>query len=254
MTDEHGIKKFLSHLAEESGKNILKYFRKEINVEMKEDESPVTIADKSTEEILREIIMKEYPEHGILGEEFENHNSGAEYTWVLDPIDGTRSFISGAPLFGTLIALLRNGNPEYGMINLPALNECLTGNNKKAEMNGKEVRIRNCESIDKAVLLATDHLHIHQMRNGEAFDSLVKNVQFYRTWGDCFGYYLLAAGFADIMIDAVVSDWDYLPVMPIMKGAGAVITDYYGNDPIGGEGIIAANKSIHSEVIKALNP
>lgn len=251
--DLQSLTPFLQMLSKESSDIIKRYFRTSVSVESKLDTSPVTIADKLAEEKMREIIAKEFPLHGIIGEEFGNHNTDAEYVWVLDPIDGTKSFISGALSFGTLIALLKNGKPIIGLINHPILNEFLIGDNRKCLLNGSKVEIRNCSSINQATLLTTDHLNIGKYQNQKKFDELTKVVKLYRNWGDCYGYYLLATGFADIMIDPIMSVWDSMALIPIIKGAGGAITDYQGNDPTIGNSIVASSKGIHSEVIKLLN-
>ena len=253
MDELKELKSFCKLLADESGKIVRQYFRKNIEVETKADESPVTIVDKKTEERMREIIMKEYPDFGILGEEFGKVNPDAEYQWILDPIDGTQSFISGAISFGTLIALLKNGKPILGVINQPILNEFLMGDNTITELNGKQVQVRECADLDNALLLTTDHLLIEKHQDIKKFDDLVHKVRLYRQWGDCYGYYLVASGFADIMIDAIMSPWDYMALIPIINGAGGVITDYQGKDPVGGDSIVATTKALHKKVISILN-
>lgn len=252
MKDEE-LKEFVLMLAIESGKIIRSYFRNEISIEFKADSSPVTIADKKAEEIMREMIMKNYPEHGIIGEEFGIHNPGAEYQWVLDPIDGTKSFVCGTVTFGTLIALTKNGEPILGSFNQPILSEFLLGDNSTAMVNGSFVKMRPCDNLADAVLLTTDHTNIAKYQDAEKFDNLISSVELYRNWGDCYGYYLLATGYADIMIDPIMSQWDLMALIPIIRGAGGIITDYRGNDPVKGNSIIAASPGIHGEVIKILN-
>lgn len=247
------FKKFTRLLADESGKIIKKYFRTDLNIDSKLDDSPVTIADKSAEEIMRNLIMKEFPEHGILGEEFGKYQEDAEYQWILDPIDGTKSFICGAQSFGTLIALLKNNKPILGVINQPILNEFLIGDNNSAELNGKKVNIRECNDISSAVLLSTDHYDFAEYQSLEKYEQLCKQVKLYRNWGDCYGYYLFATGFADIMIDPIMSVWDTMALIPIIKGAGGIITDYQGKDPAKGDSIIAAAPGIHKQVVEILN-
>lgn len=247
------LKSFLKLLADESGNIINGYFRKKINIESKEDDSPVTIADRKAEEVMRSLIEKHYPGHGILGEEFGETNPNSQYKWILDPIDGTKSFICGAVTFGTLIALLKDGRPVLGAINQPVLKEFLIGDNKTAELNGKRVNVRECRDLSEAVLLTTDHFAIHKYQKGENFEELAKNVKLYRNWGDCYGYYLVATGFADIMIDPIMSVWDSMALIPVIKGAGGIITDYQGEDPLTGESIIAAPEGIHKDVIRILN-
>lgn len=244
---------FSHHLAEISGNVIRQYFRARISVESKNDLSPVTIADKKSEELMREEILKHFPDHGIIGEEFGNHNTDAEYVWVLDPIDGTKSFICGAFSFGTLIGLLKNGQPLLGVINQPILNEFMIGDNSKTTLNGESVYVRNCNKIEDAVLITCDHFNIGKFQNQQKFDVLAKRVKLYRHWGDCYGYLLLAAGFVDIVIDPIMSVWDSMAIIPIIRGAGGIITDYHGNDAVKGNSIVAASSSIHDEVIKALN-
>lgn len=247
------FKKFCSYLAGESGKIIKSYFRSNIKIETKTDQSPVTIADKKAEELMRELIMKEFPAHGILGEEFGKHNEAAEYQWILDPIDGTKSFISGALTFGTLIALLKNGEPILGVINQPVLNEFLIGDNVTAMLNDNKVKVRECFSLSEATLLTTDHLNIDEYQNIGKFEELIRKVKLYRQWGDCYGYYLVATGYADVMIDPIMSVWDSMALIPVIRGAGGTITDYNGGDPVKGNSIIASGKGLHGKIIEALN-
>lgn len=247
------FKKFTHYLANISANIIKQYFRTGMNIEHKEDNSPVTVADKNAEETMRRAIIKEYPEHGIIGEEFGSYKEDAEYKWVLDPIDGTKSFVCGVLSFGTLIALLKNDEPILGVINQPILNEFLIGDNKTTLINNKRTSVRKCKDISEAVLLTTDHINIEEYQSLEKFEKLIRKVKLYRNWGDCYGYYLLATGFADVMIDPVMSFWDTMALIPIIKGAGGIITDYKGDDPVNGNSIIAASPGIHSQVIKCLN-
>lgn len=247
------FQKFSELLAKESGEIIKKYFRKDFSIDLKGDDSPVTIADKSAEEVMRELIMKQYPEHGILGEEFGAHNEDAEYTWILDPIDGTKSFVCGAPTFGTLIALKKNDVPILGVFNHPIYNEFMIGDNKVTKLNGEEVKVRECDKVEDAVLLTTDHLNIEEFQDIEKFEKLMRKAKLYRQWGDCYGYYLVASGYADIMIDPIMSPWDITALIPIIRGAGGIITDYHGGDPVKGESAIATAGSIHQQVVNILN-
>jgi len=247
------LKRFCKLLADESGKIIKQYYRTAINIETKEDESPVTIADKKAEEVIRNLITKEFPDHGIIGEEFGELNSGAEYKWVLDPIDGTKSFVAGTPLFGTLIALMKNNEPILGVINQPVLNDFMIGDNESTLLNNQKVKVRECNNLSSAVLVATDHLHFGKYRTQKGFDELVNKVKLYRMWGDCYGYFLIAAGYADIMIDPIMNPWDLTALIPIIKGAGGTITDYYGGNPVNADSIIATAGKIHGDVISILN-
>lgn len=253
MSELDKYKLFTKHLAELSGNVIRKYFRTNVKVDSKPDASPVTIADKKAEELMRGEIMKNFPEHGIIGEEFGEHNPGAEYKWILDPIDGTKSFICGTVTFGTLIALLKNNQPVLGVINQPILKEFLLGDNSTAELNDVKVNVRACNKLSDAVLLTTDHLNIKKYQDIEKFNELTGRVKLYRNWGDCYGYYLVATGYADIMIDPVMNIWDLMALIPVIRGAGGIITDYHGNNPVTGSSIIAASPGIHKNIIELLN-
>jgi myo-inositol-1(or 4)-monophosphatase len=245
--------RFARHLATESASIIRHYFRSDYAVEQKADLSPVTVADYKAEARMRELIAAEYPAHGVLGEEFGHHQPAAEYQWVLDPIDGTKSFISGSYLFGTLIALTQRGQPILGVINHPLLDDFLVGTGSAAWLNGRPVHVRPCQRIEEAVLLNTAHWNVHNHQNGPAFEALTRRVQRYHNWGDCHGYYLVATGGADIMTDPAMNLWDLMALVPIIRGAGGTITDWHGRDPIGGSGIVASGGSIHRAVIASLN-
>jgi myo-inositol-1(or 4)-monophosphatase len=214
----------------------------------------VTLADTKAEEAMREAIMAAYPDHGILGEEFGHHQPDATYQWVLDPIDGTKSFITHSYLFGTLIALAKNGKSILGVINQPIFDDYMVGDGHQTSLNGRAVHVRPCASIEDAVLLNTSHWSVYKYQNGEAFSDLSKRVQRYNNWGDCHGYYLVACGGADIMADPILNPWDLMALIPIIEGAGGRITDWQGRDPINGNGAIATCGDIHDAVIRALNP
>ncbi len=246
-------KSFSKLLTLESGKIIKKYFRTDLSIETKDDNTPVTIADTATEELFRKMIEEEFPQHGILGEEFGQTNKDAEYQWVLDPIDGTKSFLCGTVTFGTLISLLKNGEPILGVFHQPILDELLIGDNIKTTLNDREVKVKDINNLEEAILLSTDHLTFEKYQNSEKFEKLIRNVKLYRLWGDCYGYYLIASGFAHIMIDPIMSYWDVPALIPIIKGAGGIITDYQGKNPVNAESIIAASPGIHSKVIELLN-
>ena len=252
--DTHETIQFIEELAQASGEIIKRYFRAEIDIETKSDQTPVTIADRQAETVMRQMIQARYPAHGILGEEFEHINPEAEYHWVLDPIDGTKTFVTGTYLFGTLIALLKDGKPLIGAINNPVTDQFLVGDGQTTWLNGAPVKVRDCHSIEQATLLTTNPLTVHQYRNGAAFDNLIRRARLFRTWGDCHGYYLVATGYADIMIDAAMHIWDVAALVPIVEGAGGRITDYFGGDPMSGEGAIATAGPMHDFVIQSLNP
>lgn len=254
MENLNEIKEFARHLSIISGAVIKKYFRTQISIDQKQDLSPVTIADKKAEELMREEIMKNFPDHGIIGEEFGVYNKDAKYKWVLDPIDGTKSFICGTVVFGTLIALTENDKPILGVFNQPVLNEFLLGDNNVTTLNGEKVSVKPAKNLLESVLLTTDQLNIEKHKDINKFTALTKKVKIYRNWGDCYGYYLLSTGYADIMIDPIMSIWDSMALIPIVNGAGGKITDYEGNNAATGCSIIAcSSKELHKQVLEILN-
>ena len=243
---------FSKELAQASGGVIKRYFRSGVAVETKDDDSPVTIADRQAEEVMREMIMKAYPDHGIIGEEFGNYNEEAEYQWVLDPIDGTKSFVSGTFLFGTLIGLMKAGQPIVGAIHHPVTSHLLVGDGKTAELNGEPVKVSAKRELRDAVLCYTDFIDIGKYQNGIAFQQLMGKTRFNRTWGDCHGYFLVATGYADIMLDPIMHLWDIVALIPVIEGAGGKITSWNGGPPLSGNGVIASNGPLHSQVLRVL--
>ncbi|MEZ4622382.1 MAG: inositol monophosphatase family protein [Caldilineaceae bacterium] len=177
-------------MAEASAAVIRRYFRTDYVVESKSDDSPVTIADRKAEEVMRALIAQRFPDHGIMGEEFAAHQPDAAYQWVLDPIDGTKAFVSHSYLFGTLIALLKDGRPILGVINHPLMNDFMVGMNGQTWLNDKRVQIRPCARIEDAILLSSPIWTVFDYQNGPAFEALSKRVQRYNNWGDCHGYYV----------------------------------------------------------------
>lgn len=245
---------FARRLATLSAAVIRPYFRGDYRVDIKADRSPVTIADMKAEETMREAILAEFPDHGVIGEEFGNYQPDAPYQWVLDPIDGTKSFISGSYLFGTLIALAYQGRPLLGVIHQPIVGDYLVGDGSHAWLNDRPVHVRACSRIEDAILLNTSHWNVFQHQDGPAFEALSRRVQRYNNWGDCHGYFLVATGGADIMTDPILNVWDLMALIPVVEGAGGRITDWQGRDPLGGSGSVATNGTLHDEVIRLLNP
>lgn len=247
---------FLIELATASGDLIRPYYGASgLDVTLKADETIVTKADRDAEALMREMISKRFPEHGILGEEYGEERPESEYVWVLDPIDGTISFASASPLFGTLIALMHNGQPVLGCIHQPVLRQMLIGDGETAALNGERVTVRRTRSLRDATLLVTDLIDVPKHQDGAAFESLMRDVKLVRTWGDCYGYLLLATGHADIMCDPVMNPWDIAALIPVVRGAGGVISDWQGRDAVGAQSIVATTSQVlHDEVIARLNP
>lgn len=241
-------------LARRSGEFIKPYFGSAgLAVEMKSDASPVTAADRGAEELMRAMIAERFPGHGIVGEELGNEREDAEWVWVLDPIDGTKAFITGVPLWGTLIALKHRGQPVLGAIHQPVLGQLMIGDGEITTLNDRRVRVRECARIEDATVLASDPIaNPHTYQNGPAHDALLARARIARTWGDCYGYLLLAGGWADVMLDPIMNPWDIQALIPVVRGAGGVITDWHGGDPVGGDSIIAASPGLHAQVVNAL--
>jgi myo-inositol-1(or 4)-monophosphatase len=244
---------FARSLAEASGRLIRERFAAgDVEFDTKADHSMVTKTDRDVEHMLREMIHAIHPDHGIIGEEFGTQTTDAEFVWTLDPIDGTISFVSGVPLFGTLIGLMQNGQPILGVIHQPVLGEMMIGDGEKTTLNGREVSIRPCSRLEDATLLTTDPNLADRFQDGAKFQELRRSTSMTRTWGDCFGYLMLASGRADIMLDPIMNQWDLMPLIPIIRGAGGVITDWHGGDPVTGNSIVAAGPGLHSQVLEIL--
>jgi inositol-phosphate phosphatase/L-galactose 1-phosphate phosphatase/histidinol-phosphatase len=228
MTELEPYIDLAQRLADVSGDIARRYFRTRVAVDDKEDRSPVTIADREAEAAMRALIAQTFPQHGIIGEEHGREREGASHVWVLDPIDGTKSFITGRPLFGSLISLCRDGQPIVGVIDCPALRERWVGAAGRPTTHlGKPVRTRACERLDRAALFCTSPL----MFDDDAFARFERVRKAVRTpvyGGDCFAYGLVAAGFADLVIEAGLKIYDFLAFVPIFAGAGGGITNWRG--------------------------
>ena len=240
-------------LAAASGKLILKHYGTALDIEAKPDRSPVTIADRQAEALLRRMIGERHPEHQVLGE--EEGLSGppdAEYQWVLDPIDGTKAFIHKVPLFGTLIALLRRGAPVLGAIHLCALGELMIGaSGRPTEVNGAPVRVTLTDQIERATLLYTDSRGWRQAGLGRAFARWQERAFLLRGWGDCFGHFQVAAGRADAMFDPELKLWDVAALQPCVEGAGGRLTDTQGRPGLG-QSALSSNGLLHTALLETL--
>ena len=247
-------KRFIIELAQASGDLIRPYFAaQDLKVDLKPDESPVTVADRDAEALMRDLIHRRFPDHGVIGEEYGSERPDAEFVWMLDPIDGTKAFASACPLFGTLIALMHRGQPILGAINQPVLNQLCLGDSVVTTLNGKPVHVRPPRSLNQTTFLCSDWTAA-PYQDEAAFRALTSRSRMFRTWGDCYGYLLLASGWADVMCDPIMNPWDIAALVPIVRGAGGVISDWQGRDPVTAASIVAATSSIlHTEVIAALN-
>jgi myo-inositol-1(or 4)-monophosphatase len=226
----------------------------------KSDATPVTLADRGAEEAMRALIERRYPSHGILGEEFGIRH-GVRYRWVLDPVDGTRAFITNCFLFGTLIALERDDGagfkPILGTIAHPAAGVALIGRRDECRLYGADgseraTRVRPCARLEDATVLATTHWSTGEQSGGPAVEALIRRAKLYRTWGDCFGYFALATGGADLMLDPSLAYWDVAAIVPVVEGAGGRVSGWGGGDPLAGPSLIATAGPLHEVVLEAL--
>lgn len=241
-------------LAREAGKVVLRYFGGVVAAERKADGTPVTAADREAEALLRERIHARYPDHGILGEEFGEHAPGAAIRWILDPIDGTRSFMRGVPLFGVLIGIEVRDTPAVGVAHFPALGETVSaGTGLGARWNGRPARVSGVEELNAALVLTTDveRLRFSPWRHG--WLRLAGGAAFARTWGDCYGHVLVATGRAEIMVDPILSPWDAAPLLTILTEAGGRFTDLDGTATIHGGSGISTNRLLHEAALEMLN-
>ena len=232
------------------------YFRRSYAVEDKADESPVTIADREAESVMRELLTKHVPQHGVFGEEHGAVRTDAEFVWVLDPIDGTKSFISGVPLFGTLIALTYRGVPIIGVIDQPISRERWLGvAGGPSTLNGVPIKTRACPSVAAATLFATAP-EMFKGADKATWERLVGAVKLQRYGADCYAYGLLASGFCDVIVEADLKPYDYCAQIPIIAGAGGIVTDWQGNPAgLGGDGriVAAGDLALHAEMIRLIN-
>ena len=247
---------FAEQLATISGEIVRRYYRKEIDIEAKDDASPVTLADIEIEKSLRAQIRSSYPEHGIIGEELEPVNPDAEYKWMLDPIDGTKSFMIGRPIFGTLISLLHNDEPILGIIDQPILGERWTGVKGFAtNFNYEPCRTRDCIKLSDATMCTTSPNLFHGS-DFEAFETVRKIAQYVIYGGDCYSYGLLSSGSVDIVLETDLKPHDFCALAPIIRGSHGIITDWEGN-PItlksDGRVLACGDARVHKEVLALLN-
>jgi inositol-phosphate phosphatase/L-galactose 1-phosphate phosphatase/histidinol-phosphatase len=242
-------------LADAAGEAIRPYFRQPIQVDDKPDLSPVTAADRAAEAAMRRLITARFPDHGIIGEEYGPEREAAELVWVLDPIDGTKSFISGVPLFGTLIALTRGGLPVLGIIDQPISRERWVGaEGRPTILNGNPVRTRPCGDLKTATVFATSP-DMFRGDDATAFGRVAAAAKLVRFGADCYAYGLVAAGLIDCVIEASLKPYDFSAMVPIIEGAGGVTSDWSGA-PLGlgsdGRVVAAGDRRVHRRVLALL--
>jgi myo-inositol-1(or 4)-monophosphatase len=237
------------------------YFMTGTAVATKGDASPVTQADRNAEEAMRRLIERRYPAHAVIGEEHGN-KPGERYRWVLDPIDGTRAFITNCFLFGTLIALERDDGhgfrPVLGVIGHAAPGVALIGHLGGTTLyasdgTSRAAHVRACTRLADATVLATTHWSTGEQRGGPAVERIVRAARLYRTWGDCFGYFALATGAADLMLDPTLAYWDVAAVVPVVEGAGGSVTSWSGGNPLEELSLIASAGPLNAVTLDLLS-
>jgi histidinol-phosphatase len=230
---------FALDAAWQAGKITLEYFQSGATVERKADASPVTLADRRAEEKLRGCIQRAFPHHGILGEEFGEVPGRSPFRWVLDPLDSTRSFIQGVPLYGVMMGLEDAGRVVLGVVHFPALGETVyAAKGEGCYWNGRRARVSEVTQLEEAVVLATSVRSLYEEGRGAAFEALQEKTRLQRTWGDCYGHILVATGRAEIMLDPILNIWDCAALQPILEEAGGTFSDWTGmHTHTGGNGI-----------------
>ena len=246
----------LAHaLADAARAHSLRYFRTPLDVLTKSDESPVTIADREAEAAMRAVLQAQAPTHGILGEEHGRERLDAEYVWVIDPIDGTKSFITGSPLWGTLVALLHHGQPVLGLMDLPVLGERWTGQaGQLTQCNGQPVRASGCEQLAQARIYTTSP-DAFAADDWQRFDALSRRCALRRFGGDCYAYAQLAGGHVDLVVEGGLQPYDYLSLICLVEGAGGRITDWQGRAlTVASDGrvVAAATPQLHAQALAQL--
>lgn len=237
-------------VARAGGERTLRWFGGKAEVEYKSDSTPVTAADREAEKLMREEIRRRFPDHGILGEEGGRERPEAPVQWILDPVDGTKSFIHGIPLYTTLVGVVVGGRPVSGVIFAPATGElCEAARGMGARLNGSPCGVRECGSLEEALLLTTDVTTPGKAGYEVPFRRLLEACRMHRTWGDAYGHMMVAAGRADIMFDPLLNIWDAAPLLPVLEEAGGVFRDLTGAPTIEGGNGISCSRGLLPELL-----
>ena len=245
----------VTDVARLTGQVALKHFRTGLAVETKRDGSPVTIADRAAEEAARSWISARFPNDSILGEEFGSSGDSSARRWIIDPIDGTKTFVRGVPLWGTLIGVAQGETVIAGAIYCPAVDELVAAEvDEGCWWNGTRARVSTCTDVAQATLLVTDERFRPHPERGERWRALTARAAVVRTWGDCYGYVLVSTGRADVMLDPAMSLWDCAALLPVIEEAGGSFTDWKGQRTIAGGNAIATNKLLFEQVMKIVQP
>jgi histidinol phosphatase-like enzyme (inositol monophosphatase family) len=239
--------------AEHAGRVVLSHYQTAFGVEAKTDGSPVTVADREAERTLRDLIEARFPNDGILGEEHGPARAESERCWVIDPIDGTKTFVRGVPLFGVLVALVENGTPGVGVVHFPALAETVAAaRGGGCWWNGRPARVSTVDRLDRALVLTTSVELDEEHGRGEGWHRLRARAGMARTWSDCYGYALVATGRAEAMADPIMAPWDIAALVPIVEEAGGVFTSWDGGPAYPATSAVATNAALAAEVRQLL--
>ena len=251
-----GLKDFLDFAIDaawQAGRLTLAHYQTGVSVERKPDRSAVTIADRDAETLLRRLIERRYPDHAIVGEEFGSDDRNARYRWILDPIDGTNSFIRGVPFYGVLVALEIDREPVVGVAYFPAVDEMVSAaRGLGCRWNGRLARVSGVTSLSEACVAYTDARAVAD-RLGEEWARLMRDSALERGWGDCYGHALVATGRVDVMLDPRMNPWDCAALVPIVQEAGGRFTDWKGRVTIDGGDAVSTNGSLHNEILQRLS-
>lgn len=251
--DLRTLRDFATELAWHAGRVTMRYFQTNVVAELKSDNSPVTIADRESERLMREMIEARYPHHSILGEEEGETRPGAAFRWILDPIDGTKSFVAGVPMYAVLVGLERDGVPVVGAVAIPPLGDMVTAAlGEGCLWNGRMARVSTTDRLSDAVISTTDTRHMREYGHEAAFERLSAKARLLRGWGDAYGHVLVATGRIDVMLDAVMNPWDCAALVPVVQESGGTFTDWDGVATIYGGGAISSNGALFQEVMKTI--
>ena len=249
MTSTRDLLDFAIDAAWQAGRVTLSSFQTGVRVEWKSDRSPVTVADRTAEQLLRRLIERRFPDHAVFGEEFGETDRDSTHRWIIDPIDGTQSFIRGVPLYGVLVGLEIAGDMVLGVACFPALNEMVAAAaGHGCSWNGRPARVSNATRLADAVVSFTSAARLVRLRPA-AWARLQQATRIQRGWGDCYGHCLVATGRADIMLDPILSPWDCAALLPILREAGGTFTDWTGRPTIGGGNGISTNGALFDQVM-----
>lgn len=260
MDNEKDYITFMNEIGDAAAAVSLKYFKKPLDILSKGKKlgtefDPVTVADRNTEFAIRELIREKYPTHSIMGEEHADETKSNNYKWIIDPIDGTRAYITGVPTWGTLVALKNGDDHEIGMIDQPYLKERFIGTKNGSTMNGAPIKCRPCDTIFNATISTTDPLQLFKDDDEQdRFFRVAAGAKMMRNGYDCYAYAMVAMGFMDVVVEAGLEAYDIQGIIPVIEGAGGIVTNWQGEKVTeGGQIVACGDKRLHEQVIGLLN-